>query len=79
MKSMILVWLYWDSLTPIKIDWNFTSPEILWQTVGKHIAHDEKIIPIPFNAEETKNRLQKARQNQKKYFDKNAHDLKELK
>ena len=32
----------------------------------------------PFNVEETKTKIQKAKQHQKKYYDKNAHDLIEL-
>lgn len=32
----------------------------------------------PFNAEETKTKIRKAKQHQKKYYDKNAHDLIEL-
>ena len=32
----------------------------------------------PFNEEETKTKIQKAEQHQKKYYDKNAHDLIEL-
>ena len=32
----------------------------------------------PFNVEETKTKTQKAKQHQKKYYDKNAHDLIEL-
>ena len=32
----------------------------------------------PFNAEETKTKIRKAKQQQKKHYDKNAHDLTEL-
>ena len=32
----------------------------------------------PFNVEETKTKIQRAKQHQKKYYDKNAHDLIEL-
>ena len=32
----------------------------------------------PFNVEETKTKIQKAKQHRKKYYDKNAHDLIEL-
>ena len=33
---------------------------------------------FPFNAEEMKTKIGKAKQQQKKYYDKNAHDLTEL-
>ena len=37
-----------------------------------------KTFLSPFNAEETKTKTRKAKQQQKKHYDKNAHDLTEL-
>lgn len=61
----------------IKIHRNVPNAEILWKTIEKCTAYDEDILS-PFNAEETKTKIRKAKQHQKKYYDKNAHDLIEL-
>ena len=61
----------------IKIHRNVPSTEILWKTIEKCTAYDEKFLS-PFDVEETKTKIQKAKQHEKKYYDKNAHDLIEL-
>ena len=62
----------------IKIHRNVPSTEILWKTIEKSVLPTMKKFLSPFNVEETKTKIQKAKQHQKKYYDKNAHDLIEL-